>query len=73
MDAHTICRMSKLQAEDVLSPVRGRRIPSGLAVHHHPLLVGVQRVDDVVRLLEEDGAKLFTLCKGVRRGGNIER
>lgn len=33
-------------------------------MHRHSLLVGVQRVDDVIGLLEEDGAELFTFCKG---------
>lgn len=51
------------------TPVRGRRVPSRLAVHHHSLLVRIQRVDNVVGLLEEDGAKLFAFCKGWGGGG----
>lgn len=43
-----------------VAPVRGRWIPSRLAVHHHFLFIGIQGVDDIVRLLDENRPELFS-------------
>lgn len=43
-----------------VAPVGGQRIPSRLTVHHHFLFIGIQRVDDIVGLLDENRPELFS-------------
>lgn len=43
-----------------VTPVCGWWIPSRLAVHYHFLFIGIQRVDDIVGLLDENRPELFS-------------
>lgn len=47
-----------------VTPVCGWRIPPCFTVHHHFLLIRIQRESNIIWLLDKNRPKFFTFCEG---------